>query len=73
MNTPIIADVPAAERLSGARIRAAADLLRAAAEVNSVVKLTPDAALAIADLIELLALHAGIELPEGKGESNDAG
>lgn len=51
------------KRVSGARIRAGADLLRAAAEANSVVKLAPDAALAIAELIELLALHAGIELP----------
>lgn len=64
MNASPTIDLPAAERLSGARLAAAIDLIREAAHSNSVVKLTPDAALAIADLIALLAFHAGIELPE---------
>lgn len=58
-------EIPSAERLSGPRLRAGVDLIREAAHSNTVVKLTPDAALAVADLIELLAFHAGIELPPG--------
>lgn len=48
----------------GATLQAGIDRLRTAAAENTVVKLTPDAALAIADLLELLAGHAGIELSE---------
>lgn len=64
MSVPPTIDLSEAERLSGSRLRAIADVFRNASAECTVVKLTPDAAAATADLIELLARHAGIELPE---------
>jgi hypothetical protein len=62
MTAPPTIDVSTTERLSGPMLRAGLDRLRTAAAENAVVKLTPDAALAIADLIELLAGQAGIDV-----------
>jgi hypothetical protein len=64
VSIPPTVELSVTERLSGARIHASLDRIRGAARESTVVKLTPDSALAIADLIELLARHAGIELPE---------
>lgn len=64
MTEPPTVELSTAERLSGPRLRAGIERLRAAAAESTVVKLTPDAAFAIADLIELLAGHAGIDLSE---------
>jgi hypothetical protein len=61
---PPTVDLSPAEHLSGGRLRSTIVRIRTAAAENHVVKFTPDAALAIADLIELLAGHAGIELPD---------
>lgn len=44
-------------------LRSTIERIRIAADQNAVVKFTPDAALAVADLIELLVGHSGIELP----------
>lgn len=55
-----------AEHLTVARLRATVDRIRLAAKFNLYVKLTPDAALAVAELIEKLAGAAGIELPEAQ-------
>ena len=64
MSEPPTVELSTAERLSGPRLRAGIERLRAAAAESAVVKLTPDAALATADLIELLAGYAGIDLSE---------
>ena len=63
MSVPETIDLPDAEHLSGARLRASIERIRLAAKFNAVVKFSPDAAFALADLIELLARNAGIDLP----------
>jgi hypothetical protein len=62
VNAPPTIEPSVTEQLSCNLIRAGLDRLRTAAAENAVVKLTPDAALAIADLIELLAGQAGIDV-----------
>lgn len=57
-------ELTTAQRASGSRLRKCVEDIRAAAAQNTVVKLTPDAAIALADLIELLARHAGIDLSQ---------
>ena len=64
MSEPPTVELTDAERLASPRLRAGITRLRDAAAENAVVKLTPDAALAIADLIELLARKAGVDLSE---------
>jgi hypothetical protein len=63
MTIPETIELTDAERLSGPRLRATVERIRLAAKSNAVVKFSPDAAFALADLIELLAGSAGIELP----------
>jgi hypothetical protein len=63
---PEVIELGDAEPLIGARLRASVDRIRLAAKLNLYVKFTPDAALAVAELIEKLAGAAGIELPEDR-------
>lgn len=64
MTVPETIQLSDSEHLTGARLRATVDRIRLAAGAYSVVKFTPDAALAVAELIEKLAAAAGIDLPD---------